>query len=209
MREIEIFSEAPLDGDDETLRVYLDESCGDDESMKGRVRELLKADQAAGGGSFMEDPPFEVVNDPDHGDLASGTLVGHYKLLQRIGEGAFGSVFMAEQLEPVKRRVAVKIIKLGMDTRQVVARFEVERQALAMMDHPNIARVYDAGATEAGRPYFVMELVRGIPITQFCEEQKLDTRQAAGAFPRGLPARCSMPTKRGSFTGTLNRRMSW
>src|ERR1700729_342008 len=97
-----------------------------------------------------------------------GTRIGPYKLLQLIGEGGFGSVFMAEQEKPVLRRVALKIIKLGMDTKQVIARFEAERQALAMMDHPNIARVLDAGATETGRPYFVMDLVRGIPITEYC-----------------------------------------
>jgi eukaryotic-like serine/threonine-protein kinase len=98
-----------------------------------------------------------------------GTVIGRYKLLQKIGEGGMGVVYMAEQTEPVIRRVALKIIKLGMDTRQVVARFEAERQALALMDHPNIAKVLDAGATETGRPYFVMELVRGVPITDYCD----------------------------------------
>src|SRR6187397_1605933 len=98
-----------------------------------------------------------------------GATIGRYKLLQQIGEGGFGVVFMAEQKEPVKRRVAFKIIKLGMDTKEVVARFEAERQALAMMDHPNIAKVFDAGATPFGRPFFVMELVKGIPITQFSD----------------------------------------
>ena len=102
-----------------------------------------------------------------------GAMINRYKLLQKIGEGGFGVVYMAEQKEPVKRRVALKIIRLGMDTRQVVARFEAERQALALMDHPNIAKVLDAGATESGRPHFVMELVRGIPITQYCDENKL------------------------------------
>src|SRR5438876_11123059 len=102
-----------------------------------------------------------------------GTVIDHYKLLEKIGEGGFGAVNVAEQREPLKRRVALKIIKLGMDTRQVIARFEAERQALALMDHPNIAKVFDAGATETGRPYFVMELVRGIPITQYCDENHL------------------------------------
>src|SRR6185295_2031452 len=97
-----------------------------------------------------------------------GTVIGPYKLLQQIGEGGLGVVYMAEQHEPVKRRVALKIIKPGMDTRQVIARFEAERQALSLMDHPNIARVLDAGATDSGRPYFVMELVKGQPITQYC-----------------------------------------
>jgi eukaryotic-like serine/threonine-protein kinase len=109
-------------------------------------------------------------------------MIGRYKLLQLIGEGGFGSVWMAEQKEPVKRRVALKIIKLGMDTKQVVARFEAERQALAMMDHPNIARVLDAGATETGRPFFVMELVRGVPILEYCDTEKLDTAKRLELF---------------------------
>ena len=96
-----------------------------------------------------------------------GTLIGPYKLLQEIGEGGFGVVYMAEQVEPVRRKVALKIIKPGMDTKQVIARFEAERQALALMDHPNIAKVLDAGATESGRPYFVMELVKGVPVTEY------------------------------------------
>jgi serine/threonine protein kinase len=111
-----------------------------------------------------------------------GSMVGRYKLLQKIGEGGCGIVYMAEQEEPVRRRVALKIIKLGMDTRQVVARFEAERQALAMMDHPNIARVFDAGATETGRPYFVMELVRGIRITDYCDQNHLSTRERLDLF---------------------------
>jgi serine/threonine protein kinase len=111
-----------------------------------------------------------------------GDRIGRYKLLQQIGEGGCGVVFMAEQSEPVRRLVALKIIKLGMDTKQVVARFEAERQALAMMDHPNIAKVLDAGATEAGRPYFVMELVRGIKITNYCDQQKLSTAQRVSLF---------------------------
>src|SRR3989440_2613661 len=113
---------------------------------------------------------------------ALGTKIGHYKLLQLIGEGGFGSVYMAEQLHPVRRKVALKIIKLGMDTRQVIARFEAERQALAMMDHPNIAKVLDAGATETGRPYLVMELVKGVPITQYCDTNNVSTRERLDLF---------------------------
>ncbi|HOC00635.1 MAG TPA: serine/threonine-protein kinase, partial [Verrucomicrobiota bacterium] len=105
------------------------------------------------------------------------TGLSRYKLLDIIGEGGFGTVWMAEQHEPVRRKVALKIIKLGMDTRQVVARFAAERQALALMDHPNIARVFDAGATDAGRPFFVMELVRGVSITEFCDTRQLTTRE--------------------------------
>src|SRR5579863_8126724 len=112
----------------------------------------------------------------------AGTRIGRYKLLQLIGEGGFGSVFMAEQETPVVRKVALKIIKLGMDTKQVIARFEAERQALAMMDHPNIARVLDAGATETGRPYFVMELVKGIAITEYCDQRRLSLKQRLELF---------------------------
>jgi len=112
----------------------------------------------------------------------AGAIIGPYKLMEQIGQGGFGLVFVAEQLRPVKRRVALKIIKPGMDTREVVARFEAERQALALMDHPNIARVLDAGATDSGRPYFVMELVRGNPITDFCDQNHLTPRERLELF---------------------------
>src|SRR5262249_25981798 len=111
-----------------------------------------------------------------------GTVVGPYKLLEQIGEGGFGVVFLAEQTEPVRRRVALKVLKPGMDSRQVVARFEAERQALALMDHPHIARVFDGGETATGRPYFVMELVKGVPITNFCDENHLSVREPLGLF---------------------------
>jgi serine/threonine protein kinase len=119
-------------------------------------------------------------NVPSH--MAAGLMVGHYKLLEKLGEGGFGEVWAADQKEPVKRRVAVKVIKLGMDTKEVIARFEAERQALALMEHPNIAQVLDAGTSEAGRPYFVMELVQGIPITKFCDEKRLGTRDRLSLF---------------------------
>src|SRR4051812_3704635 len=112
----------------------------------------------------------------------AGDSIGRYKLLQQIGEGGCGMVYMAEQEEPVRRRVALKVIKLGMDTKQVIARFEAERQALALMDHPNIAKVLEAGATEAGRPYFVMELVRGIKITEYCDQHNLFTKERLELF---------------------------
>src|SRR5208337_567611 len=112
----------------------------------------------------------------------AGDRIGPYKLLQQIGEGGCGVVYMAEQEEPVRRQVALKVIKLGMDTKSVIARFEAERQALALMDHPNIAKVLEAGATETGRPYFVMELVRGIKITDYCDQNNLSTRERLDLF---------------------------
>ncbi|MHC4623977.1 MAG: protein kinase domain-containing protein, partial [Planctomycetota bacterium] len=134
--------------------------------------------------SFLKSPPVAVDDTLDDLPLTEGpgTKIGRYKLLQLIGEGGFGVVYMAEQERPIRRKVALKIIKLGMDTRQVIARFEAERQALAMMDHPNIARVFDAGATDTGRPYFVMELVRGIPITEYCDKNNFDTRRRLELF---------------------------
>src|SRR5262249_50228267 len=111
-----------------------------------------------------------------------GRIVGPYKLLQQIGEGGMGTVFMAEQQQPVQRKVAVKIIKPGMDSRQVIARCEAERQALPLMDHPNIAKVFDGGTTDSGRPYFVMELVKGVPLTTYCDERRLIPRERLKLF---------------------------
>ncbi len=131
-----------------------------------------------------EAPPPNGQSGLDSRTIAEGpgTRIGPYKLLQRIGEGGMGAVYMAEQEKPVRRRVALKIIKPGMDSEQVVARFEAERQALAMMDHPSIARVFDAGTTETGRPFFVMELVKGIPITEYCDQARLSTRERLELF---------------------------
>lgn len=161
---------------------YLDKACGPNKKLRADVESLLKAHDAAGG--FLESPPGVIAGALDSPPLteAPGAKIGRYKLLQLIGEGGFGVVYMAEQEEPIRRKVALKIIKLGMDTKQVIARFEAERQALAMMDHPNIAKVFDAGATDTGRPYFVMELVRGTPITEYCDRNSLDTRQRLGLF---------------------------
>ena len=122
-----------------------------------------------------------------------GTVIGPYKLLEQIGEGGMGLVFVAEQQQPVRRKVALKVIKPGMDTRQVIARFEAERQALALMDHPNIAKVLDAGTTDSGRPYFVMELVQGVPITDFCDQNQLHAARAAGAVRQRLPGGAARP----------------
>jgi WD40 repeat protein/serine/threonine protein kinase len=156
---------------------YLNEACGDDGRLRGRVQHLLVAHREAG--SFLEPPapsPVATVDEPPLTERP-GTVIGPYKLLEQIGEGGFGIVFMAEQQHPVRRKVALKVLKPGMDTRQVVARFEAERQALALMDHPNIAHVFDGGETASGRPYFVMELVRGIPITDFCDRNQLPVRE--------------------------------
>jgi tetratricopeptide (TPR) repeat protein len=162
---------------------YLVGACGKDVALRVKVEALLKADAEAG--SFMAAPsPIGAAADSVSADASpaadplserAGAQIGRYKLLEKIGEGGMGTIWMAEQREPVRRRVALKIIKLGMDTKQVVARFEVERQALAMMDHPNIAKVLDAGATETGRPYFVMEYIKGIPILEYCDQEKVDT----------------------------------
>ena len=156
---------------------YVLEVCGENSELLAEVRALLKSNREAGG--FLDDggAAESLIGTVDHNAVNSiheeaGSKIGPYKLLQRIGEGGFGVVFMAEQTQPVNRKVALKIIKLGMDTKEVIARFEAERQALAMMDHPNIARIFDAGATATGRPYFVMELVQGVPITEFCNRNK-------------------------------------
>jgi eukaryotic-like serine/threonine-protein kinase len=153
---------------------FLDAACGKDRELRERVEELLREEENVG--AFLETPAAVAGVGPHGTELIAtvtekpGDRIGRYKLLQKIGEGGCGIVYMAEQEEPVRRRVALKIIKLGMDTKSVIARFEAERQALAMMDHTNIARVFDAGATETGRPFFVMELVRGIRITEYCDQ---------------------------------------
>jgi serine/threonine protein kinase len=167
---------------------YLAEKCGQDADLRQRIEEMLAADAAAGDFFKTHDARLSTVIVADTSRSPSiekaGDRIGRYKLLQQIGEGGCGVVYMAEQEEPVRRRVALKVIKLGMDTKQVIARFEAERQALALMDHPNIARVLDAGAAETGRPYFVMELVRGTKITEFCDQKELPTRERLDLFLR-------------------------
>ena len=166
---------------------YLDQACGDDEPLRQRIEALLQAHDKAG----------EVLDNPT-ADVGATTLsfatgmvpmtgkpgerIGRYRILERIGEGGCGVVYVAEQTEPVRRRVALKVIKLGMDTHEVIARFEAERQALALMDHPNIAKVLDGGATESGRPFFVMELVKGVRITDYCDKNNLSTSERLGLF---------------------------
>lgn len=162
----------------------LNEACGEDAKLRAEVESLLTAHAKAG--DFLEQPekpPGETRRaDSDLEIERTGMMIGRYKLLEQIGEGGFGVVYMAEQVEPIQRKVALKIVKAGMDTREVIARFEAEQQALALMDHPNIAHVLDAGATQAGRPYFVMELVKGIPITDFCDQKKLSPNERLDLF---------------------------
>ncbi len=170
---------------------YLARECGGDAELLARVEALLRVDDAS------PLPPLELTDETlapsaecqahteDRDDLSAhvgSVIAGKYKLVQEIGEGGMGSVYMAQQTGPVKRAVAVKVIKAGMDSKAVLARFEAERQALAMMEHPNIARVLDAGTTDSGRPFFVMELVKGVPITEFCDERKLTPRQRLELF---------------------------
>jgi len=151
-------------------KAYLDEVCGIDVNLRAEIESLLRSHDNAG--DFLEASPFGSDITPDDFPLTEGpgTVIGRYKLLEKIGEGGMAVVYMAEQEKPIRRKVALKIIKLGMDTKSVIARFEAERQALAIMDHPNIAKVLDAGATETGRPYFVMELVTGVSITEYCDK---------------------------------------
>ena len=183
MSDEEIFAAArQLDGA-EARSAYLHTACGGDREQRQRIEALLAADEQC---DSLLDVPFMETSTEKFvtSNVMPGDSIGPYKLLQRIGEGGFGVVFMAEQRKPINRRVALKIIKPGMDSRLVIARFEAERQALAMMDHPNIAKIYDAGVTDFGQPYFVMELVKGLPITQFCDEQKL---QVSGRLKILLP----------------------
>jgi serine/threonine protein kinase len=180
---------------------YLDEACAGDTALRQRVEALLASHEQAG--SFLRKPVPERLAEKvaaqeqmeetsgetpagqeGHGPLSEGqgSRIGLYKLLQEIGEGGMGTVFLGEQSEPVRRLVALKIIKPGMDSKQVIARFEAERQALALMEHPNIARVLDGGTTVSGRPFFVMELVKGVPITRFCDERRLTPQQRLELF---------------------------
>ena len=176
----ELFEEA-LKRSESERPDYLALVCGEDASLRQRVEALLQA-HGEESGFLPEGVSEETVFGDSPNSEETGAVIGRFKLLEKLGEGGFGSVWAAEQREPVKRRVALKIIKLGMDTKQVVARFEAERQALALMDHPNIAKVLDAGTTEVGRPYFVMELVRGIAITQYCSQERLSSHERLELF---------------------------
>jgi tetratricopeptide (TPR) repeat protein/serine/threonine protein kinase len=180
MSERDIFDAALAIDDPVQRAAYLDRVCAGDPGLREHLDGLLSMHGQVG--SFLEAPALAVVatiDDPIR--ERPGTVIGPYKLLEQIGEGGFGVVFMAEQTQPVRRKVALKVLKPGMDTRQVVARFEAERQALALMDHPNIARVLDGGQTD-GRPYFVMDLVKGLPITDYCDQARLPLRERLELF---------------------------
>jgi serine/threonine protein kinase len=188
MTERDIFIVALQKEDPAQRRAYLDEVCARHPELRKQVESLLRLHE--GAGSFLEKPaaapaatrPFRDADEHASAHEVPGAVIGPYKLLEQIGEGGFGVVYMAEQQQPVRRKVALKIIKPGMDTRQVVARFQAERQALALMDHPNIAQIHDGGTTADGRPYFVMELVKGVPVTDYCDRCGLTTRERLDLF---------------------------
>ncbi|HEY6564575.1 MAG TPA: serine/threonine-protein kinase, partial [Pirellulaceae bacterium] len=210
MNEREIFTAAIAIDDPVEQARFLDDSCAGDSALRARLDLLIQTYRTAeDDGGLLEPPPMaipakvfaeatpfvaavgsQVSQNEGHAwspstaeqDLAAGTMCGPYKLLEVIGRGGMGSVWMAEQQHPIRRRVAVKVINPGMDSRAVLARFDAERQALALMDHANIAKVLDAGATTDGRPYFVMELVRGVPITSYCDDNHLNVRQRLELF---------------------------
>jgi serine/threonine protein kinase/Flp pilus assembly protein TadD len=180
--ERSIFEAAIEVGSAAARAAYLDRACGTNEGLRQDVKALLAAHDRLGSISIAAHAPAALASALEPIRECPGTLIGPYKLLEQIGEGGFGVVFMAEQQQPVRRKVALKVLKPGMDTRQVVARFEAERQALALMDHPHIAHVFDGGETATGRPYFVMELVKGLPITDFCDQARWSVRERLELF---------------------------
>jgi serine/threonine protein kinase len=169
-----IFAQALEFESDADREAFLGRACGDKPTLRAAVEALLRADAQAG--DLFDLPERSAAGLDLPGVERPGATIGPYELVREIGEGGMGVVWLAEQAHPVRRRVALKVIKPGMDSRRVIARFEVERQALALMDHPHIAKVFDAGATECGRPYFIMELVEGAPITEYCDGRKLPPR---------------------------------
>ncbi len=177
-----VYYEAISIQDPQRRAAYLDAVCGQDAELRERVQSLIDSGDGAGG--FLDVSPLDSLLElSDSADVdTAGATIGRYRLLEKIGEGGFGVVYMAEQREPIRRRVALKIIMQGMDTKQVIARFEAERQALSLMNHPNIAMVLDAGTTDLGRPFFVMELVRGVPVTEYCDQQSMSTEQRLKIF---------------------------
>ena len=182
MKEKEIFYQV-LEQPVEHRAAFLEAAYGADVALRQRIAGILSARENPG--SFLQQPVCGVADLPtlDEPILERiGSQIGPYKLLEEIGQGGMGTVYMAEQKKPVRRCVALKIVKAGMDSRQVLARFDAERQSLALMDHPGIARIIDAGTTELGRPYFVMELVRGVPINEYCDQNRLTVRERLQLF---------------------------
>jgi serine/threonine protein kinase len=191
-REEDIFSVARVISTEEGRRKYLDQMCAADPETRREVEDLLAVYDREQ--SFLESPPPELdrTTDSNGGSPrgkplenpreAPGMMIGPYKILELIGEGGMGNVYMAEQIEPVHRKVALKVIKSGMDSRLVIARFEAERQALALMDHPSIAKFFDAGISDSGSPYFVMELIKGRPIVEYCRQHNLDLKAKLELF---------------------------
>ena len=179
-----LFNEARAIPSPEERAAFLNRGCAGDDALRARVEELLSANDLTG--DVLDRPPQAAVMGTaeyvEPRERIGSVVAGKYKLLQQIGRGGMGVVYMARQTEPIRREVAVKIIQPGMDSQQVLARFEAERQALAMLDHPNVARVFDAGTTEQGQPFFVMELIKGVPITQFCDENRLPVRERLNLF---------------------------
>ena len=178
--EESLFAQALEIGSAAERAEFLERTCGNDRALRAGVEALLRAHERSG--DLLDLPESAAMTSDLPAAECTGAVVGPYKLLESIGEGGMGTVWMAEQTEPIRRRVAVKVVKEGMDSRQVLARFDAERQALALMDHPNIARVLDAGQTPSGRPYFVMELVKGKPITRYCDDNRLSVRERLELF---------------------------
>ena len=227
-REKSIFLAAIDSPSDSARQAYLADACGRDPNLRRAVDELLAAHDCSTNvvdqqpDSFVrlrEDWGYAVTSlrkerSRNSGSTESdcdgdqiGERIGPYRLMEKIGEGGFGQVFVAEQVKPLRRRVALKLLKPWMGSKEVIARFEAERQALAMMDHPNIARVLDAGTTAAGQPYFVMELVRGVPITEFCDEPSAHNPATVGVVCRRLSGRAARTPKRNHSSGSEAHRM--
>jgi serine/threonine protein kinase len=194
MSERDIFDAAMAIEEPAQRVAYLDEACAGDSALRAHLAGLLEIHGRLG--SFLEapEPIAPTIDRPIH--EGPGTVIGPYRLMDEIGAGGFGLVFVAEQQRPLRRKVALKVIKPGMDTREVIARFEAERQALALMDHPNIARVFDGGATPSGRPYFVMELVKGVPFTEFCDQSQLPVHERLELFHEHLPGDSTRASER-------------
>ena len=173
-RSESIFAAAVALASAQERAAYLDQACAGDPALRRQIEGMLKAHEQAG--HFLDRPAPEPEPSPETvgyvpaGEQVGTVIAGRYKLLEQIGEGGMGTVWVAEQTEPVRRKVALKLIKAGMDSKSVLSRFEAERQALALMDHPSIAKVLDGGLTEAGRPYFVMEYIKGVPLTDYCDQ---------------------------------------